>query len=46
MFVNAYNMDREHGGIGGLTPQERWVVAVVKYTDSEPETAAQRYPCL
>ncbi|MEM3094622.1 MAG: hypothetical protein QXX64_03180 [Nitrososphaera sp.] len=24
MFVNAYNMDREHGGIGGLTPQERW----------------------
>lgn len=25
MFVNAYNMDREHGGIGGLTPQERWL---------------------
>lgn len=23
MFVNAYNMNREHGGIGGLTPQER-----------------------
>lgn len=25
LFVNAYNMDREHGGIGGLTPQERWL---------------------
>lgn len=25
VFVNAYNMDREHGGIGGLTPQERWL---------------------
>lgn len=22
-FVNAYNMDREHGGIGGLTPHRR-----------------------
>jgi hypothetical protein len=25
MFVNAYNLDREHGGIGGLTPQEKWL---------------------
>jgi len=25
MFVDAYNMDREHGGIRGLTPQERWL---------------------
>lgn len=25
MFVNAYNMGREHGGIGGQTPQERWL---------------------
>lgn len=25
MFVNAYNTDREHGGIGGLTPQEKWL---------------------
>ncbi len=24
MFVNAYNIDREHGGIHGMTPQERW----------------------
>ncbi|HEX7033766.1 MAG TPA: IS481 family transposase [Nitrososphaera sp.] len=25
MFVYAYNMDREHGGIGGQTPQEKWL---------------------
>lgn len=25
LFVNAYNADREHGGIGGQTPQERWL---------------------
>jgi len=28
MFVNAYNMDREHGGIRGLTPQEKWLQAL------------------
>ena len=25
LFVNAYNTDREHGGIGGQTPQEKWL---------------------
>ncbi len=41
MFVKAYNETREHGGINGLTPSERFVQRLIKsktYTKRKQES--------
>jgi transposase len=45
MFVNAYNIDREHGAIHGLTPQEMWLQSL--NTPVMNHNRLQKcYPCM
>lgn len=47
LFVDAYNMDREHGGIGGQTPQERWSQLQLLNTPTGNRKRLKKcYPCL
>lgn len=45
MFVNAYNIDREHGAIHGLTPQEMWLQSL-NTTVMNHNRLQKCYPCL
>ena len=37
MFVKAYNETREHGGINGLTPSERFLQRLIKSKTNKKE---------
>ena len=44
MFVKAYNENREHGGINGLTPSERFVQRLIKSkTDTKRKQESVTY---
>jgi transposase InsO family protein len=44
MFVKAYNDEREHGGINGLTPSEMFIQALNR-TDRKQNQARKCQPC-
>ncbi len=34
LFVNSYNCEREHGGINGMTPSEKYEIFKATYTNT------------
>jgi transposase len=46
MFVNAYNIDREHGAIHGLTPQEMYWLQSLNRPVMNHNRLQKCYPCL